>query len=163
MGHIVTTIIPIFSLVALGNIARRRGFLPEAFMGPANRLVYYLAIPAMIFRAISNASLTSSLIGMRTIISDGASLEGVICMGADFYETPDQKAANRRNKIPNLGIGSDSVLKKVIVDSNVRIGNNCRIGTDPLERAEGEHPTHFVRDGVIVIPKSSVVPDGTVI
>jgi len=58
MGHIVSTIIPIFSLVALGNIARRRGFLPEAFMGPANRLVYYLAIPAMIFRAIAKASLT---------------------------------------------------------------------------------------------------------
>ncbi|WP_319526294.1 AEC family transporter [uncultured Desulfosarcina sp.] len=58
MGQIVATIIPIFSLVALGNIARRRGFLPEAFMGPANRLVYYLAIPAMIFRAIAKASLT---------------------------------------------------------------------------------------------------------
>ena len=58
MGHIVTTIIPIFGLVALGNLARRRGFLPEAFMEPANRLVYYLAIPAMIFRAISKASLT---------------------------------------------------------------------------------------------------------
>ena len=58
MGHIVTTIIPIFSLVVLGNVARRRGFLPETFMGPANRLVYYLAIPAMIFRAISKASLT---------------------------------------------------------------------------------------------------------
>ena len=58
MGHIVSTIIPIFSLVALGNIARRKGFLPEAFMGPANRLVYYLAIPAMIFRALAQASLT---------------------------------------------------------------------------------------------------------
>jgi hypothetical protein len=58
MGHIVATIIPIFSLVAVGGIARQRGFLPEAFMGPANRLVYYLAIPAMIFRAVSGASLT---------------------------------------------------------------------------------------------------------
>jgi len=58
MGHIIATIIPIFSLVALGSIARHRGFLPETFMGPANRLVYYLAIPAMIFRAISKASLT---------------------------------------------------------------------------------------------------------
>jgi predicted permease len=58
MGHIVTTIIPIFSLVVLGIIARARGFLPTEFLGPANRLVYYLAIPAMIFRAIANASLT---------------------------------------------------------------------------------------------------------
>ncbi len=58
MGHIVTTIIPIFSLVILGIIARSKGFLPPEFLGPANRLVYYLAIPAMIFRAIANASLT---------------------------------------------------------------------------------------------------------
>ncbi len=58
MGHIVTTIIPIFSLVAVGGFARHRGFLPPEFMGPANRLVFYLAIPAMIFRAISKASLS---------------------------------------------------------------------------------------------------------
>ena len=58
MGHIVTTIIPIFSLVILGTLARSKGFLPPEFLGPANRLVFYLAIPAMIFRAIANASLT---------------------------------------------------------------------------------------------------------
>jgi predicted permease len=58
MGHIVATIIPIFSLVLLGILARSKGFLPPEFLGPANRLVYYLAIPAMIFRAIANASLT---------------------------------------------------------------------------------------------------------
>lgn len=58
MGHIVSTIIPIFSLVILGTFARSKGFLPPEFLGPANRLVYYLAIPAMIFRAIANASLT---------------------------------------------------------------------------------------------------------
>ncbi|MGA6925052.1 MAG: AEC family transporter [Desulfosarcina sp.] len=51
MGHILSTIIPIFSLVILGAIARKRGFLPAAFLEPANRLVYYLAIPAMIFRS----------------------------------------------------------------------------------------------------------------
>jgi predicted permease len=57
MDHILTTIIPIFSIVILGAIAKSIGFLPQAFLGPANRLVYYLAIPAMIFRAIANASL----------------------------------------------------------------------------------------------------------
>jgi malate permease and related proteins len=58
MGPIITTIIPIFSIVILGFIARARGFLPATFLEPANRLVYYLAIPAMVFRAIANASLT---------------------------------------------------------------------------------------------------------
>ncbi|MGD8449794.1 MAG: AEC family transporter [Desulfobacterales bacterium] len=55
--NIVTTIIPIFAIIILGWFARRKGFIPFEFLDPANRLVYYLAIPAMIFHAISKASL----------------------------------------------------------------------------------------------------------
>ncbi len=53
---IVNTIIPIFAIIGLGWVARAKGFLPETFAGPANRLVYYWAIPAMIFRSISGGS-----------------------------------------------------------------------------------------------------------
>ena len=53
------TIIPIFAIIVLGVLARQRGFISEPFLAPANRLVYYLAIPAMIFRAISGSALSS--------------------------------------------------------------------------------------------------------
>ncbi len=53
---VVTTIIPIFLLILLGWYTRRRGVMPPEFLGPANRLVFYLAIPAMIFRSISKSS-----------------------------------------------------------------------------------------------------------
>ncbi len=55
--NIATTIIPIFAIIILGWFARWRGFMPTAFLEPANRLVYYLALPAMIFLSISKASL----------------------------------------------------------------------------------------------------------
>lgn len=55
--NIVSTIIPIFSVITLGWFARWKGFIHQDFLEPANRLVYYLAIPALIFRAISKASL----------------------------------------------------------------------------------------------------------
>ena len=55
--NIVTTIIPIFAVIILGWFARWKGFIPPEFIGPANRLVYYLALPAMLFRSISGASL----------------------------------------------------------------------------------------------------------
>lgn len=55
----ITTIIPIFFVILLGWYAKQRGFVPPEFLGPANRLVFYLAIPAMIFRSISKASLKS--------------------------------------------------------------------------------------------------------
>ncbi len=54
---IISTIIPIFTVIILGWFARRKGFIPPDFLAPANRLVYYLAIPAMIFHSISKASL----------------------------------------------------------------------------------------------------------
>ena len=55
--NIITTIIPIFTVIILGWFARWKGFIPDEFLEPANRLVFYLAIPAMIFREISRASL----------------------------------------------------------------------------------------------------------
>ena len=58
MTNVITTIIPIFTIVVLGWFARSKGFMPSEFLGPANRLVYYLAIPAMVFRSISKGSLT---------------------------------------------------------------------------------------------------------
>ena len=66
---ITTTIIPIFSIVLLGWVVRRWGFMPTEFLGPANRIVYYLAIPAMIFRAISKASLGEEFHGAVLFIS----------------------------------------------------------------------------------------------
>jgi malate permease and related proteins len=54
---IVTTIVPIFIIVLLGWGVHRRGFLPAGFIEPANRLVYYVAIPAMIFQSIAKSAL----------------------------------------------------------------------------------------------------------
>ncbi|RTZ99270.1 MAG: AEC family transporter [Deltaproteobacteria bacterium] len=70
--NVAATIIPIFAIIILGWLARRRGFLPPEFLGPANRLVYHIAIPAMIFNALSRATLTSQfspLIIALTLIS----------------------------------------------------------------------------------------------
>jgi predicted permease len=57
--NILWTIIPIFLVIILGWLARWKGFIQQDFLQPANRLVYYLAIPALIFRAISKAPLKS--------------------------------------------------------------------------------------------------------
>ncbi len=56
---ILSTILPIFFVILLGWVFHRKGLIPQAFLGPGNRLVYYLAIPAMIFRAIARATLTT--------------------------------------------------------------------------------------------------------
>jgi len=55
--QILNTIVPIFVIIFLGLCAKRRGYIPPEFLAPANRLVYYLAIPALVFSAVSKASL----------------------------------------------------------------------------------------------------------
>ncbi len=112
---------------------------------------------------ITDARLRNSIVGIRTVVEPGASLEGVVCMGADFYETPRDTAGNRRAGVPNVGIGRGTHVANAIIDKNARIGCNCRIGVDSLERTPGDHGMYYMVDGIIVIPKDAVVPDGTVV
>ncbi|HOX33391.1 MAG TPA: glucose-1-phosphate adenylyltransferase [Spirochaetales bacterium] len=112
---------------------------------------------------ITNASITRSIVGIRTVIESGASIEGVVCMGADYYESAEQRAANRMAGKPDIGIGQGSIIKGAIIDKNARIGPNCRIGIDPVRRAEGEYGSYYIVDGIIVIPKNAVIAAGTVI
>ncbi len=112
---------------------------------------------------ITNASISNSIVGIRTIIETGASFTGVVCMGADYYETEAQKKYNADNHIPNIGIGSGSIVKGAIIDKNARIGSDCRIGIDQRERPDGEYGSYYIVDGIIVIPKNGLIEPGTII
>ncbi|MFC2821893.1 MAG: glucose-1-phosphate adenylyltransferase [Sphaerochaeta sp.] len=112
---------------------------------------------------ITNAYIVNSIIGVRTIIESGASLDGVYCMGATFYETEAQKAANEKAGIPNIGIGRGSIIKRAIIDMNTRIGAGCRIGIDDIPRNEGDFDDYSIHDGIIVINKGVTIPNGTIL
>ena len=105
---------------------------------------------------IESAQVKRSIIGLRSKIGGGSTIEDSIVIGADYYES-DQ----RRNKIP-LGIGCGCRIRKAIIDKNVRIGNNVSIiNPGGLTDVQGEN--YAVRDGITVIFKNAVIPDGTVI
>ena len=110
---------------------------------------------------ITNAYIVNSIIGVRTLIESGASLDGVYCMGAGFYETEEQKEENHRNGIPNVGIGKGTMIRRAIIDQNARIGEGCRIGIDDIPRPEGDFDSYSVHDGIIVIHKGAIIRNGT--
>lgn len=112
---------------------------------------------------ITNASIVNSVVGIRTLIESGANLDGVYCMGSNYYETYEQKRLNEEQGIPNIGIGRGTIVRKAIIDLNARIGDGCRIGIDPGDRQDGDYGTHWIVDGIIVIPKNGVIPAGTII
>lgn len=55
MLHIAETIIPVFSIILLGFFLKQRRIINPAFARTANQLVFYVAIPAMLFNSISRA------------------------------------------------------------------------------------------------------------
>jgi len=112
---------------------------------------------------ITNANISNSIVGIRTVIETGSSLNGVVCMGADYYESDAQKKQNAESKIPNIGIGRGAIIKGAILDKNVCIGEGCRVGVDDISRADGIYENYQIVDGIIVIPKNTILYPGTVI
>jgi glucose-1-phosphate adenylyltransferase len=112
---------------------------------------------------ITNANVANSIVGVRTIIETGSNMNGVVCMGADFYESEKQKLENAEARVPNVGIGRGAIIKSAIIDKNARIGEGCRIGVDDIKRIDGDYTNYHIVDGIIVIPKNAVLYPGTVI
>lgn len=55
MLHVINTIIPIFVIIFLGWALRSRQYLPSSLTEPLNRIVFYLALPAMVFEKVAGA------------------------------------------------------------------------------------------------------------
>lgn len=90
---ILDTVIPIFSVIFLGWLARRNGFIPHSFAGPANRLVFYFAIPAMVFAAIAKGSLKTDF---NPVLLGGTLAAVILCFGLTWGAGVAAKIHRRR-------------------------------------------------------------------
>ncbi len=111
---------------------------------------------------IYEATVRESVVGLRGIIGAEANVQSSILMGADYYETDEQKAENRKLDRPDIGIGENAVIKGAIIDKNARIGKNVTIRYIP-DRPEEETDNWVARDGIIIVPKNAILRDGEVI
>ena len=111
---------------------------------------------------IRKSILDQAVIGIRSRVGTGCQIRRSVLMGADYYETPAQQEDNRKRQRPAIGIGEGTMIEDAIIDKNVRIGRNVRIGAAGKER-NMDGKSFYVRDGVVIIPKGSTIPDGSVI
>ena len=113
--------------------------------------------------SIINASrIENSVIGVRSRIGHGSTIVSCYIMGNDYYETINEISSNKEKGIPQCGIGDRCYIKNTIVDKNCRIGNDVRInGGSHLEPSD--HALYTVKDGIVVIKKQAILPDGYVI
>ncbi len=111
---------------------------------------------------ISEATIRNSVIGVRSIIAGGVSIERSIVMGADYYQVRENVVDYWKPGQPSIGIGPDSVIQGAIIDKNACIGQQVIIQNKP-DRPDEETPNWVAREGIVIVPKNAVIPDGTVI
>jgi glucose-1-phosphate adenylyltransferase len=111
---------------------------------------------------IGDAEITHSLVGIRSIIGSQVVMRDTVMMGADYYETEEQRFENKQLGRPDIGVGDGSVIESAIIDKKARIGRNVQIRFMP-DRPDSDNENWLVRDGLVVVPKSAVISDDTVI
>ncbi|KAG8049482.1 hypothetical protein GUJ93_ZPchr0009g1207 [Zizania palustris] len=113
---------------------------------------------------IKHCTINHSVVGLRSCISEGAVIEDALLMGADYYETEnDKKVLSETGGIP-IGIGRNAHIRKAIIDKNARIGENVKIiNADNVQEASREADGYFIKSGIVTVIKDALIPSGTVI
>ena len=107
-------------------------------------------------------AIEQSVVGIRARIGSGTTISNTYIMGNDYYETLEQIHENSGAGKPLIGIGERCVIESAIIDKNCRIGNDVIIkGGKHL--ANTDHPFYAVKDGIVVIKKMAILPDGFVV
>ncbi len=111
---------------------------------------------------VIDADISNAVVGLRSYIGAGTRIHRAVLMGADYYrwQAPDERSHVQGPEHP--GIGERSRVENAIVDRNASIGRDCVI-TNRDNVREGEGPGFYIRDGIVVVLKNAVIPDGTVI
>ncbi len=111
---------------------------------------------------IEDARIIHSIIGLRSKIGSGTTIEDSVLMGNDFYENTHNNSNRMKESEPKIGIGKNCHIKKAIVDKNVRICDNVKI-INKKNIVDFENEYCVIRNGITVIPKNTIIPPNTII
>jgi glucose-1-phosphate adenylyltransferase len=105
---------------------------------------------------LRNVTIERCVLGIRSLVGDGSVLRNVVMMGADLYESTRDP---RPDGVPHIGVGRNCSIEGAIIDKNARIGDDVVITPkSPSDSADGDG--YYIRDGIVVVPKNSVIPAG---
>ncbi len=155
----LTSDIPVFNLFDSSRpIYTRARMLPPAKISGTTLEKTMIAEGCIVLAS----RVENTLMGIRTRIGHGSTIVNSYLMGNDFFETIEQMEENASAGVPRIGIGERCYIKNAIIDKNCRIGNDVRInGGSHLENVD--HTLYTVKDGIVVVKKNAVLPNGFVI
>ncbi len=109
-------------------------------------------------------SIHHCVLGVRTRVEDEVVLQDTLVMGADYFESGEERAVLRERGGTPIGVGQGSTVRRAIIDKNVRIGRNVTIvNKDHVEEADRPELGFYIRNGIVVVAKNVTITDGTVI
>jgi glucose-1-phosphate adenylyltransferase len=111
---------------------------------------------------LMGAEIERSVVGIRSRIGQGTRIRHSLILGADYYESLEEIDRAQAKGLPPVGIGQDCVIERAIVDKNARVGRGVRI-VNSEAAVEKDGPGYYIRDGIVIVPKGGVIPDGAVI
>jgi len=106
-----------------------------------------------------------SVLGVRSRIEEGCIIEDSLLMGADFYQNAAEKSNDcYTNDYVPIGIGKNTTIRRAIIDKNAHIGCDVQIvNKDRIEDADRENLGFIIRNGIVVVVKNAIIPDGMII
>ncbi|XP_058184220.1 inactive glucose-1-phosphate adenylyltransferase small subunit 2, chloroplastic isoform X1 [Rhododendron vialii] len=113
---------------------------------------------------LNKCSIKGTVVGMRTRIGDGALIEDSVLMGSDIYQIQDVQTNGSEGMGIPIGIGEGSHIRRAIVDKNARIGKNVMIiNKDNVQEANMEAHGYSIKEGIVIILRSAVIKDGSIL
>lgn len=111
---------------------------------------------------LNGVRVRNSIIGLRSRIDNGVDIEDSIVMGSDIFESFEEIQENIAGQKPHIGIGENTVIRRSIIDKNVRVGRNVKLlNRDNIDNYDAPDKSIYIRDGIIIIPKNALIADGT--
>ncbi|DBB05498.1 TPA: Glucose-1-phosphate adenylyltransferase [Trebouxia sp. C0004] len=113
---------------------------------------------------LEECSVENAIIGLRSRIGKNAIIRDAMIMGADYYESDQQRETLLdQGRLP-IGVGDNTEVSNTIVDKNARIGKNCKImNKEGIEESNQESKGYYIRSGIVTILRNAEIKDGTVI
>jgi glucose-1-phosphate adenylyltransferase len=113
-------------------------------------------------RVGQGTTLERCLIGVRSRIGNNCSLTDTVLIGSDRYETDGEQIRNINDDIPNLNVGDNTIITNAILDKDCRVGSNVKIlNLAGHQEADDPQGRWHIRDGIVCVPRGSVIPNGT--
>ena len=113
---------------------------------------------------LKSCSIHHCVLGVRSRVESDVVLQDTLVMGADFFESSDERALLRERGGIAVGVGQGTTVKGAILDKNTRIGNNVTIvNKDHVEEADRADQGFYIRNGIVVVVKNATIPDGMMI